>query len=342
MDIASLASQLNSHDIKELNKYHILSIFSKNNWILNEKEIESVPLTRYLGVNTDFIINKTTERVWLFFTDVEYNINDDGHTEWEDLLDKVEETENLIETALEDVSTNPKQLIELTIKLHWKSVVLFVLARDIVKGGFNISDIGTFYTTMRIADKYTTRARRLANNQKFKNRDMVRYYDDNEDDFWCDFLILDLIIDEQLDFNLIEGTGMFDGYSHDDTQEVIQEVNQAELYEKFREQQHEPDYKLDDITNHEFDTEVEVDVQGTETYNESSISGGMNAAYEPTETIHLSRTSESVNIDVSFSEPESVVREYVAPEPERYSAPEPTRSYDSSPSYDSGSSDSIN
>jgi len=314
MDIASLASQLNSHDIKELNKYHILSIFSKNNWILNEKEIESVPLTRYLDINSDSIINKTTETVWLFFKNVEYNINRDGHTAWEDLLDKVAVTEDIIESSIKSTDENPKELIERIIKLNWKSVALFVLARDITQGDFDISDIGTFYTTMRIADKYTTRARRLATNQKFKNRDMVRYYDDNEDDFWCDFLILDLIIDDQLNFNFIEGTGIFDDYS----QEVIQEVNQAEAYEQFREQQPEPDYKLDDIANPEFEvTETQTEVSGTEMYDESN------------------QTEVSVFHRDIKHEAEREVERYVAPEPTRsYEAP----SYDSSPSYDSGSS----
>ena len=311
MDIQHLAATLNSNDIKNLNRYHILSIFSQHNWHINADDIQSGHLERYVTTNVENNIITTTTSKWVFFKDTVYSIVSDGRSEWLSLIEKVDATESAIDDIIKSNQANSKAVIESVIASYWTSTTLYVIARDIVHNKFNVSDLGVFYTASKIAGRYSNHARTLATNRIFRNRyDMLRYYDEHDDDFWCDILILDLIIDGQIGFNFIDDCENYSEYNYDNTpNEVIQEIIEEStvIIESINENTSNQD--TEDY-NH-VDSEIPI----TE-----SISGGMGAAYEPRETVELTN---STRIDVSY-------------EP----TPEPTRSssYDSSPSYDSGSS----
>lgn len=277
MDIAKLAMQLNSNDIKDLNRYHILSVFYQNEWHINKDDIDAPVLSQYIENNLENIILSTSERKWLFFTETTYTVSRKAHSEWEKLIAKVDYTEECIESVVHSDQKNSKVLIETVIKKYWSSVAFFVIARDIVKGRFDISDIGTFNTAMRIHETYSRRSLKLLSNSVLRGRyNIKRYYHEHADNFWCDFLILDLITDKQIDLNFIDESGIYDDYS------FINEINETEIDEQTTTQDSE--YGLESIQDIE-DDEI----------NMVSISSEIEKSYEPT-----------INIDVEVqSEPES-------------------------------------
>jgi hypothetical protein len=318
MDMVSLADELNSLAIKDLNRFHILSIFAENNWSINSDDITSLRLARYIETNLEEIITTTIKSKWVFFTDITYGISKAGINEWSDLVSKVDATEESIHALLRS-DNKTKTAIENIITQHWMTTSFYVMVRDIVHHGFEQDDVGAFFTTLKISEVYSNKARKIVSHSRFSGHyDMVRYYDEHDDNFWCDFLILDLISDGELDFNFIDESNMYVDYVHTEMEPDMSDIENfgpAEI-------------AMDENT---YDLGPTRDFEQTPAFEGAyveNIAGGMGAAYEPTDIIHINHTeipSEPVKVDVSFtsSEPEEI-----------------KSSYDSSDSYDSdGSSD---
>lgn len=211
MDIKSLTKSLNNSAIKELNKCHALSIFNYHGWKIYESDISNCDFQNYLDTNPDGIIYTHIEKTWLFFTKKFYTVSHYGISQWEHLLEDIDNTE-------EDISEASVNTVHDTISSQWENTPLFVMSRDIAHGTFDMDAFGIFFNINKLSELYSYRSRKLVSNKTFNGRyDMIRYYDEHEEDFWDYFVILDFITDGQLDFNFISESDEFSDYYIDES-----------------------------------------------------------------------------------------------------------------------------
>lgn len=239
MDIAQFTAEINSTNIKYLTQYHVLSIFCQNDWSIKKSDITSPVLLNYAQENLDNIITSNSTYKWLFIKDTTYTISIAVQVMWYECAERVYLTEAEILNVIQSEQHISKELIENTIKKLWRGTAAFVFVRDIIRCKFDMSDMGMFHTIMRVHETYSRRSRKLASDPKFIGHfDMVHCYDDNEDNFLCDFLILDLINDGLIDFDFINESGLYDEYRysitggiHSDNHEFDTVMNGVESFE---------------------------------------------------------------------------------------------------------------
>lgn len=289
MDMVSLVTELNSLAIKDLNRFQILSIFAESNWSINSNDITSLRLERHIEANIEEIITTTTKSKWVFFTDTTYGITDCGINEWNELVSKVDTTEESVRTLLRS-DNKTRGSIDNIITHHWLTTSFYVMARDIVHHVFKQDDVGTFFTTLKISEVYSNKGRKI--------KSTSRFYDKYEYNFWCDFLILDLISDGELDFNFTDESNIYAGYTHS---EPVLDMSYTENFGPAEIEITESMYDLG--PTHDIETLPEFERDYVE-----SIESDMNDEYRPNEIININHTevpSESVKINVLFTNSES-------------------------------------